>query len=269
MKLPIEDEMRLLEERLYDYEASESVANTGTGSRREGGEFEKLVGDYWLCLKDVLISRGVDLCRVVEGAGKRKWWCLEHGKRRMLLPCHPHEPLTDSTEQPHRWLELVFRTEDILDSFPGRQEARDRYAPARGPYADENYHALHDGLSTKFDDTVLLIEDDILKEKWLLEYKTAKSSKGSHIDGNAHERLSFQIMQYLEVAPRYTRCRFVVIANGAFVKYRNKYHANFHVQADRLSNFGWFNMRHACTPEEYRHLIDELVVWILNSGKPI
>lgn len=100
-----------------------------------------------------------------------------------------------------------------------------------------------------------------------MEYKTAKSSAGRQIDGNAHERLSFQIMQYLEVATRYTRCSFVVRTTGAFDRYRNKYHVNFHVQADRLSNFAWFEMAHASSATECARIVAGLAGWLLR-GEP-
>lgn len=104
-------------------------------------------------------------------------------------------------------------------------------------------------------------------KKILLEYKTAKSTAGGQIDGNAHERLSFQIMQYLEVATRYTKCSLAVIANGAFVRYRNKYHVNVHVQADRLRNFAWFAMAYACTEAEYWRFLTRLLSWLF-EGMP-
>ncbi len=126
---------------------------------------------------------------------------------------------------------------------------------------------MYAGMSTGFDDTIVLVEAGVLREKILLEYKTAKSSKGGQIDGNAHERLSFQIMQYLEAATRYTKCSFVVFANGAFVRYKNKYHVNFHVQADRLSNFAWFSMEHACTSNEYARFLASLLSWLF-EGMP-
>jgi hypothetical protein len=100
-----------------------------------------------------------------------------------------------------------------------------------------------------------------------MEYKTAKSSAQRQIDGNAHERLSFQIMQYLEVATRYTKCSLMVMANGAFIRYRNKYHINFHVQADRLTNFSWFSMEHACTASEYARFLSGLLCWLF-EGTP-
>ena len=127
---------------------------------------------------------------------------------------------------------------------------------------------MYNALTTTFDDTVLLTENGTLIEKILLEYKTAKSTKDEKIDGNAHERLSFQIMQYLEAATRYTRCSLVVIANGAYVKYRNKYHVSFHVQADRLNNFSWFKMEFACASAEYARFLESLLAWLFNGVKP-
>jgi hypothetical protein len=183
------------------------------------------------------------------------------------LPNNPHAPLSDPSAQPSRWLEVVFPVADLVAAFPTEAEAVGRYAPGSGPYAGSRYPGIYSGLTTKFDDTVVLEDAGVLREKLLLEYKTAKSSGGRQIDGNAHERLSFQIMQYLEVATRYTKCSLVVFANGAFIRYRNKYHVNFHVQADRLKNFAWFSMEHACTLGEYSQLLDDLLSWLF-EGTP-
>ena len=126
----------------------------------------------------------------------------------------------------------------------------------------DQYPEMYTGLTTRFDDTIVLVEGGVLKEKILLEYKTAKSSKGRQIDGNAHERLTFQVMQYLEIATQYTACSMVVIGNGAFVKYRNKYHVNFHVQADRLKNFQWFNLEHMSGAGEYVKFVTGIATWL-------
>ena len=66
----------------------------------------------------------------------------------------------------------------------------------------------------------------------------------------------------LEIATRYTRCSFVVVTNGAYAKYRNKYHVNFHMQADRLRNFAWFDMAHLCTPTEIDGVHVRLRDWL-------
>jgi hypothetical protein len=165
-----------------------------------------------------------------------------------------------------RWLETSFSADSIFASFASANpDAVSTYPPEIGPYAHGNYPQMFSGLTTKFDDTVVLIENGTLKEKILLEYKSAKSSEGRQIDGNAHERLSFQMLQYLEIATRYTRCTFSVLANGAFAKYRNKYHVNFHMQADRMRNFAWFNMEHACTPGEFGRIEARLRDWLVGA----
>ena len=110
---------------------------------------------------------------------------------------------------------------------------------------------MYAGLSTGFDDTIVLEQDGVLFEKILLEYKTAKPKHGKkvtpRVDANAHERLTFQTMQYLEAATRYPACSLMVIANGAFSRYRNKYHVQFHVPsrpaAGRSSGSRWNTSR--------------------------
>lgn len=49
---------RLLSLKLQDFEASASVANTGTGSRREGEQFEHLIRTWWIELGRVLSRAG-------------------------------------------------------------------------------------------------------------------------------------------------------------------------------------------------------------------
>ena len=155
---------------------------------------------------------------------------------------------------------------ELVSAFPGLPDATARYAPPTGPFAGEEYPAMFAGMGTRFDDTVVLADGGVLVEKILLEYKTGKSSKGVRLDANVHERLSFQVMQYLEVATRYPSCSLLVIANGAFARYRNKYHVNFRVQADRLRRFRWFDMAHACTAAEVVAVADGLLRW-LSTGE--
>ncbi len=252
--------------RMEAFEASESVANTGTGSRREGEGFERLLGEMWEAVRRHSVERGA-ACTFVCGVGNRRWARLAIGPRALYLPNNPHAPLSDPAAQPSRWLEVVFPVAEMIAAFPTEAEAIHRYAPASGPYAGRQYPGIYSGMTTKFDDTVVLEDGGVLREKLLLEYKTAKSSAGRQIDGNAHERLSFQIMQYLEVATRYTKCSLMVMANGAFIRYRNKYHVNFHVQADRLKNFAWFSMEHACTTTEYARFLTGLLSWLF-EGTP-
>lgn len=239
------------------FEASESVANTGTGARREGAKFELLLAGLWREVVHLCGAAGASSTEL-NGDGSR-WYCrLRVEERELILPLGRREERGPAT----RWLETHFDVTQLVTAYPGMGEAVARYAPSTGPFAAARYPGMFDGLSTRFDDTIVLVKGDILQEKILLEYKTAKSSKGVQIDANVHERLSFQMMQYLEAATRYPRCSLVVFANGAFVRYRNKYHVNFHVQADRLANFRWFSMEHACTASEYTKFVEGLIGWL-------
>jgi hypothetical protein len=249
---------------MEDFEASESVSRTGTGSRREGEQFERLVAQLWRTFRDQAHQHGADIA-VVPGSGSRRYARLAHRGRILFVPALPSDPLSATDSEATRWLDVVFGVADLIDQFPTKATAVRDYAPETGPYSGASYPDLYSGLSTRFDDTVVLVDQGVLREKILLEYKTAKSSAGRQIDGNAHERLSFQIMQYLEVATRYTRCSLVVLANGAFIRYRNKYHVNFHVQADRLANFAWFSMEHACTEPEYARFLSGLMYWLFDG----
>jgi len=246
------------------FEASGSVANTGTGSRREGEDFEKLIASLWDAFRATAVSGGAQ-CEIVPGVGSRRYAKLSCQERVLFAPTTAAAARRASDEESPRWLEVIFGVSDLVNSYPGEADAVKRYAPAEGPFSKDAYPTIYSGLTTKFDDTVVLVDGGVLREKILLEYKTAKSTAGRQIDGNAHERLSFQVMQYLEVATRYTKCSLVVIANGAFIRYRNKYHVNFHVQADRLRNFSWFSMEHACAATEYIRFLEGLLSWLFEG----
>ena len=271
MNIRTNKEIMRLVHGIEDFEATESRAQTGTGSRREGGAFEDLIAELWLAFGTYCEGRGATRSEE-PGATFRKSLAwrkhvvqrLEYDNRALIIP-HSHEASGADKKDDPRWLETEYRAEDLVSSYPGEEEAARRYAPEDGPYSGDGYPAIYTGLSTGFDDTIVLVEDDVLREKILLEYKTAKSSKGRQIDGNAHERLSFQMMQYLEASTRYTSCSFVIMANGAFTKYRNKYHVNFHIQADRMRCFAWFSMQYAATKHEYLSFLNGLAHWLIDA----
>lgn len=254
-------EIQRISKQLEDFEASKSISSIGTGTRREGAGFESLVAQFWDAVAQEAVFQGAT-SRIVHGAGSRRWNALSFLERVVYLPASTAEQPSETSEQPHPWLELVFRAEDLVASYPGESEAVRRFSPFSGPYADDKYPEMYIGLKTKFDDTILFVENDTLREKILLEYKTAKSSNGNHIDGNAHERLSFQIMQYMEIATMYPKCSLVIFANGAFSRYRNKYHVGFNIQAMRLSAFGWFSMRYECQADGFVRVAKDVLDWL-------
>jgi hypothetical protein len=253
----VEDRLRSLAAQIAIFEATESVADTGPGRRRDGANFEKLMLTYWDMVGAIATSRGADAD--VISNGNRRWSRLTVGTRTLYLPStQPARAAVDT----RRWLRLDYPVRELVAAYPGEAEAVARYAPKHGPYAGSDYPLMFTGMNTEFDDAVLLEEGGVLREKILLEYKTAKASGGAKIDGNAHERLTFQMMQYLEIATRYPRCSMVVIANSAFERYRNKYHVSFHAQADRLSCFSWFTMKHICAAEQYLVFANGLLGWL-------
>jgi hypothetical protein len=181
----------------------------------------------------------------------------------------PDSPPIPSSKS--EWFDAVYDTTSLVNAYPGTDVVTNRLAPAAEDaprYAGTSYPRIYAGLRTSFDDTIVLEEDGVLVEKVLLEYKTGKSTRGEHIDGNAHERLSFQVFQYLEAAVRYPRCSFTVICNSAFVRYHNKYHVNFHIQAARLACFSWFSMRYLTTREQYRAFCEQLERFVID-GVPL
>jgi len=254
-------------EQMENFEAPGSIAKTGTGSRREGEDFENLIAKLWLEFRDTAQLSGANI-EIVKTSGSRFYAKLTVGKRSVFIPTLEDNNITHYLDvENSQWLDIAFSVSGLVEKYPTEDEAIRRYAPETGPYANKSYPSIYKGMKTKFDDTVVLLDNGILREKILLEYKTAKSTAKHQIDGNAHERLSFQMMQYLEVATRYTKCSLVVIANGAFVRYRNKYHVNFHIQADRLRNFSWFSMEYACTKAAYIRFLEGLLNWLF-EGKP-
>ena len=267
MTLP-NDELRDIARQTERFEASPSRANTGTGSRSEGGQFENLVAEFWDALGDHL--RGYD--GVTEHPSLPSFRRFTSSDRSIYLPtARPARVVGSSpfglTAPRTRWFECDFAVSDLVGSFSGEQQAIARYAPSVGAYTGANYPNMYGNRRTTFDDTIVLERDGVLAEKILLEYKTAKSSRGISIDGNAHERLSFQVLQYLEVATPYPRCSFFVFCNGAFAFYKNKYHVNFDIQAERLATFLWFSMDHYCTAPEYLRFVYRLIHWLTAAGE--
>lgn len=248
---------------MQEFEASGSVANTGTGSRREGEQFEALAARFWHAAGEHLQAAGANAIRVRNRKGK-EWTRLSVNSRHLYLPAMPGNGQQPAIEQ-NRWLDLSYNVRDLVATYPGEDQAISRYSPDVGPFQGSKYPDMFSRRSTNFDGAIILEDSGTLVEKILLEYKTAKSTRGRAIDGNAHERLSFQILQYLEIATRYTRCSMAVFANSAFLKYMNKYHVSFHVQAERLANFRWFDLTHACTASEYARFLNSLTGWLLEG----
>jgi hypothetical protein len=248
--------------RMYDLQASKSIANTGAGKRQDGAVFERLLLTYWDRVAAFCEENGANV-RVVR-TGKKIKRCyheISFEKKRLLVPATPIDA-ADIASHYAKNLRSTFTSKDILSQYSTMANLIANWAPNAGPYAGNNYEDQFGPKKTEFDDTVLRFEGDFLVEKVLLEYKTAKSSKGVAIDGNAHERLSFQMLQYLEIAPLFGSCTMMVFTNGAFAKYKNKYQFHFKLQMHRLANFSGFKATFNSTIPEYLTRADEMVDWL-------
>lgn len=261
--MPRTRNMREIAEQMEAFEATASVPGTPTGSRRDGGKFEDLCLGFW----DAVAAHCVQNGATIQGGtlvGQRGWTGLAFGGRSIWLPVS-HGQTGTAVPRINEWVKTTYAVTALVDRYPGTKRAIEAFSPASGHFAGEKYPLIFQNLTTGFDGSIIFVRDGILIRKMLLEYKTAKASAGTQIDGNAHERLSFQIMQYLEVATQYPAASFCVIANGAYLRYRNKYHVNFKIQAERLRCFAWFDMNFMCTSEEFMRLAEKCERWLFSG----
>ena len=172
---------------------------------------------------------------------------------------------------PPAWLERKFLVADLIEAQlgPGPYSFAPPSREDSARYHGNRYPALFARMTTNFDFSGALVTEGALREKLLFEYKYAKSSNREAVDGNAHERLSFQVLQYLEIALRYPSCSLNVIAAQAFSEYRNKYHPSFNQQAIRLNEtFQQVHFRFAACRSEYIALFDCFARFLLDGSLP-
>ncbi len=90
------------------FEASESQANTGTGARAEGNEFESIVSSYWFAVGTLAVEAGAQALEryaQVVGVGRNRRTAVHqrfrHGARSVFLP-RPAEEIESgvSSESP-------------------------------------------------------------------------------------------------------------------------------------------------------------------------
>jgi hypothetical protein len=251
---------------MYRIEATASESNTGAGKRQDGAVFEHLMLEYWNAVADLCVSRGATARHVMVAKSSSKHYVeLSAGKRRIVIPSQVSEAAVTAPWMKAN-LQVAFKSKDILSQYPDLASEVAKWAPDEGSYSGAKYKSLFEDKKTEFDDTFLKFDGDLLVEKVLLEYKTAKSSKGVALDGNAHERLTFQMMQYLEISPLYSKCSMMVFANGAFGRYKNKYHFHFRLQMHRLANFEGFNASFNSSASEYLLQANVLADWLLDGS---
>lgn len=256
-------------------------AGTPAGSRPEGRLFESSVQEAWVnyvieeassdqhlaCLSRspgvprplIAISNASTRCSIYLGA-----------TAKMLNALAGRIPSGEDLDLPQSWLKRGFLVKTLIENHLG--VGVPYFAPKSHDdsllYFGERYPKLYEGKTTVFDFTAALVKDGTLVEKMLFECKYAKDKGDGTVEGNAHERLGFQMLQYLEVAQMYSRCSLNVIVANAFLQCRNKYHPGFNQQAKRLGDcFSHFIMRFCACLSDYVKLFSEVSAF-LHTGKP-
>ena len=166
MGLPITLSQEVLDllTRIESFEASGSVANTGTGRRREGKGFEHLLGEMWAAFGRCAGSQGASL-REVTGHGSRHFACLTVAGRTLYVPSSGTAAGRSAASVPPQWLQLKFPVAELIRAFPGEAEAVHRYAPPTGRYEGQAYPAMYYRRSTQFDDSIVLEDDGVLNRE--------------------------------------------------------------------------------------------------------
>lgn len=239
------------------FTAGESLPNTGAGTRREGQAFECWGRDVWDELRLHWVSSGVRAKYVAWPGRKRSWARLARGGRAIYLPSGPLD-LVHTTQGKEQLSRRIYQDSIVQNAI--------KDGIVCGEARTLTNALTHAGRYTELDDLIVLENEGALVDRIFVEYKSAKRNGSRNaVDGNAHERLSFQMMQCLEVALTGEPCALVVLCNGVFVDYANKYHSSFRIQAGRLRRFAGFRMQHVCSEDEYADLLERLDGWLVRG----
>lgn len=256
-----------------------SVTGRPAGSSDAGTKFEGAIEGVWE--RFALLHRPfVEIVSITDPTpvrGASSILCLRNprngaaiffeDKKKAITPDY-----SEIVELPAAWMQKKFVVSHLIENHLG--EGPYSFAPPTSKdsplYYGDNYPSLYSGKTTNFDWAMALSLNGMLIEKMLFEYKSAKSSRGETVDGNAHERLAFQTLQYLEVASQVSSCSLNVIMSSAFAKYKNKYHPSFNQQSIRLGDaFLWFKMRMFTCHSEYAALFAMLSGFLIDGIRPV
>jgi hypothetical protein len=260
------------------YSGGPTLAGVPAGGRAEGSEFELAVKEAWITFARearrtvgtvwVVNPMRAGQTRAVKIESLNGPWSIYWDFSSDIAAFADGEVTEDV---PPSWLERRYLVSDLLEAQlgPGPYSFAPPTEEDSARYHGDAYPSLFAGRTTNFDYSGALVTEQSLREKLLFEYKYAKSSKGDSIDGNAHERLGFQVLQYVEIALRYPSCSLNVIAAQAFSEYRNKYHPAFNQQAIRLNEtFQQVQFRFAACRSDYISLFDCFAYFLLDGGLP-
>ena len=292
----MEEEMRErlqeIAKRIASFEDEESQQNRPAGSASGGSRFEKEVSQgvadliALLCKKN--FARLMQVQREFPGSSPRRLRpagvnvvAVENPstKRCIVFDLSHLTPDLESCSYqgtktiPDIWLKKAFPVEEWYDLhiedvekmgvIPKKHEEAPFGDPERIRFTEIAYKQIYRGLKINFDGVILFVEGDELFSKNLVEIKSAKSSNGERIDGNAHERFSYKNLDYVEISAKCPKTELLLLTNDTFVRYRNKYHTGFAVHALRLRQaFPWYKFSMVSSAGQYFRLFEGWIDWL-------
>jgi hypothetical protein len=292
MEKELRERLKEIANRIASFEAEKSQKNRPAGSASGGSRFEKEVSQgvadliALLCKKN--FTRLMRVKREFLGPFPRRLKptgdnvvAVENPstKRCIVFDLSHLTPDLESCSYqgtkiiPDIWLKKAFPVEEWYDLYiedvenmgviPKKHEEALFGEPERIPFAETAYKQIYQGLKTNFDGLILFVEGNELLSKNLVEIKSAKSSKRKRIDGNAHERFSYQNLDYVEISAIYPKTELLLLTNDAYVRYINKYHTGFAVHAIRLSQaFWWYKFSMVSSAGQYFRLFEGWIDWL-------
>ncbi|MEJ5337148.1 MAG: hypothetical protein WHT26_07630 [Thermus sp.] len=288
----ITSEIRKIISEIVDYEPEETIGGRTTGEASGGRTFEKIVSqkfqEAFLLLAKGTKSTVVEVLSEGDIVPTRQrvglWGIYNQFSGKALVPILTEAPNnTHGIRKPNgtilivskQDLQLTFKTDEVYAPYLNVLK-ESRHIPKT---REKSYWELAEGLSTKFDGGLLFVENirvdstkrlrgDVTR-KILMEIKAAKSSQKQRVDGNAHERFSFQNMEFLVWSHTHPpeKLGLLLLTNGAFLRYKNKYHMAFGIHAHLLrQSFGrFYKFQMISWYEDYLDLMTDIGEWLLSS----
>jgi len=257
-------------------EAGPSQRGRPSGAAGGGRDFEQQLGEFWSRLLRLLHTQcGMRPVAVESGKHILSGLVAADGTRRILVNLQPEDAfgrfVAPTDDVPPLWGQRRFLVSELVEWHLGGEEMR--FAPLTEEdsphYWGTGYPKMYAGRTTQFDFNAVCEKSGQLIEKMLFEYKAAKSSNRETVDGNVHERLGYQMLQYLEIAQRHGNTSLNVIGSSAFAKYKNKYHVTFNQQALRLADtYSTFRMRFAACASDYYNLFAIIPRFLIDGKNP-
>lgn len=229
-------------EAIATFEAPESQAGVPAGARRDYIRFQALISTFLSELAERLAAEYGG--GIFAAGGKKFWRKIGHRSRFCYVPCGAPDFGVGIARTP-KWLSRQLSWPNI--ATPG-------------------IHNQGKKAIFSFWNVVGFGDASRPGHCTFIESVTGKSSDGEKLDGNAHERLSYKILQYIEMmqsAEGGNACELFVFGNGAFSQYRNRFYPSTQRHLKRMAAvFEGFRAELAVGVDEYMALTNRILDWL-------